>query len=126
MIRPYISMFLCIESFLLIETIGCMSINKLKEIASVLATTDDHDQIEAFLKSILTRNEVEEISARWELVKLLDEGMSQRKIADRLGVSLCKITRGSRELKKTHSPFRSMIEKYKEIMKQQPVKKQAE
>jgi TrpR family trp operon transcriptional repressor len=102
-----------------------MATNRLKEIASVLAGTDDLEQIEAFLKSILTKNEVDEISTRWELVKLLDGGMSQRKIADRLGVSLCKITRGSRELKKTHSPFRTMIEKHKEIAKQQPAKKQA-
>lgn len=103
-----------------------MAINKLKEIAAVLSVTDDQEQIEAFLKSILTKNEIDEISARWELVKLLDNGMSQRKIADRLGVSLCKITRGSRELKKTHSPFRNMIEKYKEIVKHSPVKQQTE
>lgn len=120
------TLFLYIESFLLIETVMHMSASKLKEIASVLATTQDQEQIEAFLKSILTKNEVDEISTRWELVKLLDGGMSQRKIADRLSISLCKITRGSRELKKVHSPFRAMIEKYKEIIKQQPVKKQAE
>ena len=52
-------------------------------------------------------------------MKLLHDGMSQRKIADRLGLSLCKITRGSRELKKAHSPFKAMIEKHKEIVKQQ-------
>jgi len=121
-----VTLFLYIESFLLIETSEIMSTNRLKEIASVLATTDDNEKIEAFLKSILTKNEVDEISTRWELVKLLDGGLSQRKIADRLGVSLCKITRGSRELKKAHSPFRAMIEKYKEIMKLQPVKKPAE
>lgn len=98
----------------------------LKEIASVLAATDDREQIEAFLKSILTKNEIDEISTRWELVKLLDNGMSQRKIADRLSISLCKITRGSRELKKTHSPFRAMIDKHKELAKQPPVKRQTE
>ncbi len=120
------ALFLCIESFLLVETARIMSTNRLKEIASVLAETDDRELIEAFLKSILTRNEIDEIATRWELVKLLDGGMSQRKIADRLGVSLCKITRGSRELKKTHSPFRTKIEKHKEIVKKQPAKKQAE
>ncbi len=118
-------LFLYIESFLSVETARHMFTNKLKEIASVLAITDDNEQIEAFLKSILTKNEVDEISTRWELVKLLDNGMSQRKIADRLSISLCKITRGSRELKKVHSPFRAMIERHKEIMKQPPEKKQA-
>ncbi|MBN2158021.1 MAG: transcriptional regulator [Spirochaetes bacterium] len=90
---------------------------KLKEIAAVLAATGDGELIEGFLKSILTKNESEEISSRWELVKLLNDGMSQRKIADKLGISLCKITRGSRELKKGHSPFKSMIEAHKKIQK---------
>ena len=31
-----------------------------------------------------------------------------------LGLSLCKITRGSRELKKANSPFEIMIERYRE------------
>ncbi|TFH41654.1 MAG: transcriptional regulator [Chrysiogenales bacterium] len=89
--------------------------NKLKEIARVLADTDDAEKIESFLRSILTGNEIAEISSRWELVKLLYDGMSQRKIAEKLGLSLCKITRGSKELKKTRSPFRTMIERHKEI-----------
>ena len=95
--------------------------NKLKEIATALAATGDEELIEAFLKSILTRNEVVDISSRWELVKLLDIGMSQRKISERLGLSLCKITRGSKELKKPRSPFKEMIEKYEEMLKTKPV-----
>ncbi len=86
--------------------------SQLKEIAGVLAEIDDRALIERFLKSILTRNEIREIELRWELVKLLHGGMSQRKISEKLGVSLCKITRGSRELKKNPSAFRDMIEKH--------------
>lgn len=86
--------------------------NSIKEIASVLASTDDEKLVERFLKSILTKNELKEIALRWELVKLLYDGMSQRKISEKLGVSLCKITRGSRELKKKPSAFKEMIEKF--------------
>jgi TrpR family transcriptional regulator, trp operon repressor len=82
---------------------------KIEEIAYVLAFTKDKKIIEKFLISLLTENEVEEISSRWELVKLLNSGISQRKIADRLGLSLCKITRGSKELKKKSSAFKYMI-----------------
>ena len=86
--------------------------DKITEIAEVLSETDDKNLIEIFLKSILTSNEIDEISSRWEIVKLLSNGMSQRKISEKLGVSLCKITRGSKELKKDPSPFKIMIEKY--------------
>jgi TrpR family trp operon transcriptional repressor len=95
--------------------------NRLKEIAAALAATGDEELIEAFLKSILTRNEVSEIMSRWELVKLLDAGLSQRKISERLGLSLCKITRGSKELKKARSPFKAMIDTYKALSKTKPV-----
>ncbi|OHD69215.1 MAG: hypothetical protein A2W19_06025 [Spirochaetes bacterium RBG_16_49_21] len=94
--------------------------NKLKEIAWVLADTDDEYLIEEFLRSILTKYEIDEISSRWELVKLLHGGMTQRKIAERLGLSLCKITRGSRELKKANSSFKTMIERYGKNMKKHP------
>jgi TrpR family trp operon transcriptional repressor len=81
----------------------------MREIARALAETNDPQYILHFLNSLLTPNEIREISSRWELVKLLDQGHSQRRIAQQLGLSLCKITRGSRELKKKNSPFKRMI-----------------
>lgn len=88
---------------------------KIKEISKVLAATEDGKEIEKFLKSILTEKEIADISSRWELVKLLDRGMSQRKIAEKLGLSLCKITRGSKELKKKNSIFKKMIDAYYDL-----------
>ncbi|NLK61659.1 MAG: transcriptional regulator, partial [Treponema sp.] len=41
-----------------------------------------------------------------------DVGTTQREIAKKMGLSLCKITRGSRELKKEDSPFKKMIDLY--------------
>ncbi len=82
------------------------------ELAKILAEIQDKELIEGFLVSILTKNELKEISGRWELVKMLDKGISQRKIAKELGMSLCKITRGSRELKKENSAFKRVIEKH--------------
>jgi len=81
----------------------------IKEIAALLARTDDAELIESFLLSLLTQKEVAEVYSRWELVKLIAQGFPQRKIAEQLGISLCKITRGSRELKKENSAFRKML-----------------
>ena len=91
---------------------------KLKELSISLALINDPLLIERFLKSILTPNEIEEISARWALVQLLDKGMSQRRISKKLGLSLCKITRGSKELKKNNSAFKEVIEIHNRISKQ--------
>jgi TrpR family transcriptional regulator, trp operon repressor len=83
---------------------------KISEIAAVLAVTRDAKLIENFLTCLLTKTEVDEISSRWELTKLIDSGMTQRKIAEKLHLSLCKITRGSKELKKKSSAFKCMID----------------
>jgi TrpR family trp operon transcriptional repressor len=81
----------------------------IKDIARVLSKIDDQKLIEEFLSSILTKKELEDLSSRWELVKLLDKGISQRKIAKDLHLSLCKITRGSKELKKENSALKRII-----------------
>jgi TrpR family trp operon transcriptional repressor len=75
-----------------------------------LAQTDDQQFIEDFLRSILTPAETADIAARWALVKCLDNKIPQREIAKNLGLSLCKITRGSRELKRPDPPFKRMLE----------------
>jgi TrpR family trp operon transcriptional repressor len=85
----------------------------ISEIAAVLARLRDPELIAGFLRSILTRRELAEVAGRWELVKLLARGESQRAIARRLGMSLCKITRGSRELKKKNSAFRRVLDEYR-------------
>lgn len=79
------------------------------ELTLVLAATDDRDLIKAFLTSLLTPTERLDIAARWELVNRIDSGETQRRVAQELGVSLCKITRGSKELKKPDSPFKAML-----------------
>ncbi|AEF83947.1 conserved domain protein [Treponema primitia ZAS-2] len=81
----------------------------LGELSRTLADAGDPELIESFLRCLLTPGETADIAARWALVKALDRGMPQREIAKNLGLSLCKITRGSRELKKEKSAFRRFL-----------------
>ena len=46
---------------------------------------------------------------------MIDKGTTQREIARKFGMSLCKITRGSRELKKQNSAFRRFLELAKKL-----------
>jgi TrpR family transcriptional regulator, trp operon repressor len=88
-----------------------MVMENIKEIAGLLAETPEEKLILEFLESLFTPAELEAISSRWQIVKMLDQGVSQRKIAKDLHLSLCKITRGSKELKKQNSPMKKMISK---------------
>jgi TrpR family trp operon transcriptional repressor len=77
----------------------------LAELSQALSRTGDSGLIEDFLRCLLTPAETADIAGRWALVKALRMKKSQRDIARDMGVSLCKITRGSRELKKENSAF---------------------
>lgn len=81
----------------------------LGELSRVLASCDDSKLIHDFLSSLLTPKEALDVAARWELVNRIAHGHTQRHVAQELGISLCKITRGSRELKKVDSPFKKML-----------------
>jgi len=91
--------------------------NNIKEISQILSRIDSDKTIEKFLFSMLTPNEVKNISSRWEIVKRIENGLSQRKIATDLHLSLCKITRGSRELKKSNSVLKLILRKYRAVIK---------
>jgi TrpR family transcriptional regulator, trp operon repressor len=85
--------------------------DRLAELSRLFCESRDPGLVEQFLREILTPAEVHGISSRWELVKRLDAGESQRHIASELGLSLCKITRGSKELKKPESALRAMLDR---------------
>lgn len=84
----------------------------MKEVARILNRIHSEEMIERFLNELLTPAERKRLLLRWKLVKMLHEGKSQRAIAKSLGISLCKITRGSRELKKKNSAFRIILETF--------------
>lgn len=52
-----------------------------------------------FLLGMFTEGEIEELSRRVEIVKMLKKGVPHHKIALTLGVGVATVTRGARELK---------------------------
>lgn len=70
--------------------------NEIIEVLSKLKTTCE---IDSFLNEILTEKEINTLSKRWRILKMLACGDTQRDIAKKLNVSLCKITRGAKILK---------------------------
>ena len=90
-------------------TLDCMEQN-IDELSQIFALEKDSERITSFLRALWTPAELADLAARWALVKALREKIPQREIAKKLGISLCKITRGSRELKKSDGAFIKMLE----------------
>ena len=60
-------------------------------------------------EDVFTDAERTDIAKRWYIFKELYKGTPQRKIARDMEVSLCKITRGSKTLKKDDSVIRRVL-----------------
>lgn len=71
----------------------------LNELSQHLVSMKEPAQMEEALRGLLTPSELSEISKRLQIFKLLREGMPQRQIAEKLGVGIATVTRGSRALK---------------------------
>jgi len=83
----------------------------IEELAEVLVSIKKGAVAESFLHNILTPSELEEISVRLQIVKLLMEGVAQRDVAKKLGVSMGTVSRGSRELKYGTDGFKKVLQR---------------
>ncbi len=82
-----------------------------RKLLETISEIKDLGELELFFNEILTSGEVADISLRWKLLIDLRSGITQRKIAEKYGISLCKITRGSKILKKENSVVLKILER---------------
>lgn len=82
----------------------------MREICQLLSDNHEPQFIYDLFGCLFTPAELKDFAMRWLLVRELDAGTTQREIARKYGMSLCKITRGSRELKKPDSAFRRLLD----------------
>lgn len=87
----------------------------MRELCKLIVEAGDENFIYDFLVCLLSKPEMKSIASRWLLVKDIDAGVTQREIARKYAMSLCKITRGSKELNKSDSAFRKMLELLKNM-----------
>lgn len=84
-------------------------VESYKELISLFSKIDDEGLLEEIFGCLFTPTERRDFAERWQLVKELKAGTTQREIARKYNMSLCKITRGSKELQKPDSAFLKML-----------------
>lgn len=82
----------------------------LRELYKVIASMDNAVFVASFFECLFTPAERSDLAKRWLLVREIDKGTTQRDIARMFKMSLCKITRGAKELKKENSAFRKVLD----------------
>jgi TrpR family trp operon transcriptional repressor len=76
-----------------------MASNKLLiPVVNYLMTQTTQASMSAALEGLLTPYEQQELINRLQIFELLSQGVSQRQVAQQLGVGIATVTRGSRAL----------------------------
>jgi TrpR family transcriptional regulator, trp operon repressor len=83
--------------------------DNLQELIDIFARTTDKQSMRKLFEELFSSTEITDISKRWYIMKELYQGKPQRRIAQEMEVSLCKITRGSKILKDSESAFRAIL-----------------
>lgn len=81
-----------------------------EELCEIISRIQDKEFLKEIFSCLFTPNERRDFAERWQLVKELKAGTTQREIAKKYSMSLCKITRGSKELQKPDSAFIKMLD----------------
>jgi TrpR family transcriptional regulator, trp operon repressor len=71
----------------------------IKQIFTTIKNLKSDKDLQNFLIGILTPEEVNQINKRIKIVQMIKKGIPQHQIAEKLGVGIATVTRGSRMLK---------------------------
>ena len=86
-------------------------VSGIEGLISALCRINEPLKMQEILQEILTPAEYHDLALRWALMERLQEGETQRQIASDLGISLCKITRGAKILKKQGAVTKQYLKK---------------
>jgi TrpR family trp operon transcriptional repressor len=81
-----------------------------RELIEIFSRTTNPREMELLFREIFTPSEIDTLTLRWQLLKDLYEGKTQRNIAAKHKISLCKITRGSKLLKARGSYLKRVLD----------------
>ncbi|HYF04543.1 MAG TPA: Trp family transcriptional regulator [Patescibacteria group bacterium] len=86
----------------------------INELVHVLSEAGkDKRVLREFLEDLLTPAELSEVSARWQIAKLIKKQVPHHEVAKQTHTAVATVTRGSREMRNPHGGFQLMLKKLK-------------
>ena len=80
-----------------------------KELFKAILSLKTQDQAKRFFRDLLTEAEIDEFSRRWNVARLLDEGVTYVEIEKRTGMSSTTIARIAKWLNKGMGGYRHAL-----------------
>jgi TrpR-related protein YerC/YecD len=82
-----------------------------RDLAAAVAGLRDEGEALRFLRDLCTVTELREFAARWEVARLLDEGLSYHEISERTGASSATISRVNQWLRYGRDGYRLLLDR---------------
>ena len=75
------------------------TVNYISHLVNHLLAQETEEQMKLALQELLTSSELLDVANRLQIIEMLDQGVPQRQIAEKLGVGIATVTRGSNTMK---------------------------
>lgn len=84
---------------------------QLKALYEVLSQLRSAEECQQFLADLCTPAELDAMADRWQVARLVDQGLTYREIHDQTGVSTATITRTARALLHGANGYRHVLDR---------------
>jgi len=81
----------------------------MTELFEALRSLKSRQELEAFLRDLCTLGELEAMAHRWQVARLVDQGLPYTEIADKTGASTATVTRVAHWLNHGEGGYRIAI-----------------
>jgi len=82
-----------------------------RELVETLLTLRTPEELEAFLRDLCTRSELETLAHRWRVAQLLDKGLPYLEVARQAHASTTTVTRVAQWLKHGEGGYRMALDR---------------
>ncbi len=83
----------------------------LDDLADAVLLLRDRDDVKRFLRDLCTLAELEQLTHRWQIVRLLEQKIPYLNIAERIGTSTATVTRVAHWLRHGTGGYRVVLER---------------
>ena len=83
----------------------------MEDLYETIESLEGTDDVERFLRDLCTLSELEAMAHRWEVAKLLDQGLPYQEIARQTGASTTTVTRVAHWLRHGEGGYRTALDR---------------
>ena len=83
----------------------------MKELFGAIQTLETPPEMERFLRDLCTLSELEAMAHRWQVARLLEQGLPYLEIAERTGASTTTVTRVAHWLRHGEGGYRVALDR---------------